>query len=81
MGGFDAMGFVMEPGMPPCLPQIDDPELKEKWAAVLAEDDITAAKKSRKVKKLVRTGVPPSLRREISGCSWPMLQCAPSWSL
>ncbi|SPO26219.1 related to MDR1 - Mac1p interacting protein [Ustilago trichophora] len=63
--GFDAMGFIIEPNVPPCLPQIDDPELKEKWIAVLNENDVTAAKKSRKVKKLVRTGVPPSLRREV----------------
>lgn len=63
--GFDAMGFVIEPNVPPCLPQIDDPELKDKWMAVLHENDVNAAKKSRKVKKLIRTGVPPSLRREV----------------
>lgn len=63
--GFDAMGFILDPNVPPCLPQMDDPELKEKWMAVLNENDVTAAKKSRKVKKLVRTGVPVSLRREV----------------
>lgn len=63
--GFDAMGFIIEPNVPPCLPQVDDPELKDKWLSVLNENDVTAAKKSRKVKKLVRTGVPQSLRREV----------------
>ncbi|SNX84762.1 related to MDR1 - Mac1p interacting protein [Melanopsichium pennsylvanicum] len=65
MNGFDAMGFMFEPNVPPCMPQIDDPELKKHWLTVLKENDFTAAKKSRKVKKLVRTGVPPSLRREV----------------
>lgn len=63
--GFDAMGFVLEPGVAPCMPQIDDPELKEKWVSVLVENDVAAAKKSRKVKKLVRAGIPPSLRSEV----------------
>lgn len=63
--GFDAMGFIIEPGVAPSLPPPDDPELREKWAAVLDENDVAAAKKSRKVKKLVRTGVPASLRREV----------------
>ncbi len=63
--GFDAMGFVIEPGVAPCLPPTDDPELREKWMAVLNENDVASAKKSRKVKKLVRTGVPASIRREV----------------
>ncbi|SAM81764.1 related to MDR1-Mac1p interacting protein [Ustilago bromivora] len=63
--GFDAMGFIIEPNVPPCMPQVDDPELKDKWLSVLNENDVTAAKKSRKVKKLVRSGVPQSLRREV----------------
>ncbi|CBQ72348.1 related to MDR1-Mac1p interacting protein [Sporisorium reilianum SRZ2] len=63
--GFDAMGFIIEPGVAPSLPLSDDAELREKWASVLAENDVVAAKKSRKVKKLVRTGVPASLRREV----------------
>lgn len=63
--GFDAMGFIIEPNVPSCMPQVDDPELKDKWLSVLNENDVTAAKKSRKVKKLVRSGVPQSLRREV----------------
>ena len=59
------MGFIIQPGVPPCLPEADDSELKEKWMAVLNEHDVAAAKKSRKVKKLVRAGVPPSLRSEV----------------
>lgn len=62
---FDAMGFIIEPGAVPSLPPSDDPELREKWLAVLAENDVAAAQKSRKVKKLVRTGVPGSVRREV----------------
>ncbi|EST08510.1 Rab-GTPase-TBC domain protein [Kalmanozyma brasiliensis GHG001] len=63
--GFDAMGFIIEPGVPPCMPLSDEPELREKWASVLNENDVVAAKKSRKVKKLVRTGVPASMRRDV----------------
>lgn len=62
---FDAMGFVVQRGVPPVLPQSDDAELKEKWLAVLHENDLQSARKSKKVKKLVRAGVPPSLRRQV----------------
>ncbi|KAJ9475162.1 Rab-GAP TBC domain-containing protein [Pseudozyma hubeiensis] len=62
---FDAMGFVVAPGVAPSMPPSDDPDLREKWLAVLAENDVTAALKSRKVKKLVRTGVPASVRRDV----------------
>ena len=61
---FDGLGFVVTHGGPVALPQADDPEAKEKWVAILREEDSTAAKKSRKVKKLVRQGIPPSVRRQ-----------------
>ncbi|EPQ29394.1 uncharacterized protein PFL1_03149 [Pseudozyma flocculosa PF-1] len=65
---FDPMGFVFQGG-PPAPPQVDDPETRDRWLALFKEDDVAAAKKSRKVKKLVRQGIPPSIR----GQAWLFL--------
>jgi hypothetical protein len=37
----------------------------DKWQSILAEDDLAAARKSRKVKKLVQAGIPNSIRGKV----------------
>lgn len=65
---YDARGFILGTG-PPCRPEGDNPEAIEKWNQILAENDVAAAKKSRKVKKLIQAGIPTSLR----GKAWLFL--------
>lgn len=54
---FDSLGFVIGSG-PTFPPQPEDPEAREKWSQVLSENDLAAVRKSRKVKKMIQTGVP-----------------------
>lgn len=61
----DAKGFFLNPKQPPCRPEIEDAETLSKWNAILKENDPIGAKKSRKVKKLIRGGVPNSLRGKV----------------
>ena len=65
---FDALGFVVGSGFPIPVPP-EDPEEMEKWRQVLAENDLLGAKKSRKIKKMVHTGIPHSMRAKV----WPYL--------
>ncbi|PWN50554.1 TBC-domain-containing protein [Violaceomyces palustris] len=63
---YDSLGFIVRPGQPqPLVTMHEDPETKEKWTQILAEDDVVSAKKSRKVKKLVRSGIPSSMRGQV----------------
>ncbi|KAN0064633.1 hypothetical protein ACQY0O_002262 [Thecaphora frezii] len=64
---FDPLGFVNNGGT--MIPQVDDPESREKWLALFNEDDSASVRKSRKVKRLVRQGIPPSVR----GQAWLFL--------
>ncbi len=61
---FDSLGFLAGSG-PDFLPPREDPESAQKWIHILQENDISSARKSRKVKKMVRDGVPASLRGQI----------------
>ncbi|PWN22513.1 hypothetical protein BCV69DRAFT_145774 [Microstroma glucosiphilum] len=61
---YDAKGFVLGSGVP-CRPLPEDRDTLEKWQSILAEDDLAAARKSRKVKKLVQAGIPNSIRGKV----------------
>jgi TBC1 domain family member 10 len=54
---FDSLGFVAGSG-PDFLPPRESSEVQEAWHKILNENDLAAARKSRKVKKMVRDGIP-----------------------
>jgi hypothetical protein len=62
---YDALGFVMTPDAPGAIIPRDDPEAVKEWQKLLAENDVAAAKKSRKVKKMIQAGVPHSQRAKV----------------
>lgn len=62
--GFDAKGFRLGLG-PPCLPEAENSDAVAKWREILNENDLAAARKSRKVRKLVRAGIPNSMRGQV----------------
>ena len=66
---FDPLGFVTGPNIFTMPMPAEEPEEVEKWKQVLAENDLTSAKKSRKVKKMTHAGVPHSMRLKV----WPFL--------
>lgn len=61
---YDAKGFVVGSG-PPCRPDPNDREKLDKWHAILAENDLVAARKSRKVRKMVQAGIPDAVRGKV----------------
>jgi hypothetical protein len=65
---FDSLGFVMGSSFPLPVPNEDAEEIKH-WRQVLREDDLAGARKSRKIKKMVQSGIPHSMRMEV----WPFL--------
>ncbi|CAO1635882.1 unnamed protein product [Parajaminaea phylloscopi] len=69
--GFDAKGFRLGLG-PPCRSETEDADAVAKWREIIADNDLTAAKKSRKVRKLVQAGIPASIR----GQAWLFLSNA-----
>lgn len=68
---FDKMGFVIGTGPPIPVPMEDSEELKA-WRQIVGENDVTSAKKGRKVKKMVHNGIPHSMRATV----WPFLASA-----
>lgn len=65
---FDSFGFVIGSSPPISMPR-EDPEDLKFWRQLLSENDMTAAKKSRKVKKMAQKGIPHSMRATV----WPFL--------
>jgi hypothetical protein len=65
---FDKMGFVMGSGFFIPEPK-ENAEDVQKWNQLLAENDLISAKRSRKVKKMVQSGIPQSMRAKV----WPYL--------
>lgn len=66
---FEPLGFVMGPKMFTMPLPTEDAEEVEKWRQTITENDVVAAKKSRKVKKMVHAGIPHSMRK----MAWPFL--------
>lgn len=62
--GFDAKGFRLGLG-PPCRAETEDPEAVAKWRQIISENDLAAARKSRKVRKMVQSGIPNSIRGQV----------------
>lgn len=61
---YDAKGFILGSGVP-CRPETEDGDVLRKWQAILSENDLTAARKNRKVRKLVQAGIPNSIRGQV----------------
>ncbi|CEH18204.1 tbc1 domain family member 10b [Ceraceosorus bombacis] len=60
---YDSLGFVIM-DTPTRLPR-EDPEAVEAWQKVLAENNLEAARKSRKIKKMAQAGIPHSMRAKV----------------
>lgn len=68
---FDSLGFIIGTSPPIPFPR-EDPEDVKAWNHIISENDVAAAKKGRKVKKMVHNGIPHSMRSTV----WPFLASA-----